>query len=80
MRDVVKNMDGMWSGKTKAGDEVFVDGPYASAQSAQESAKTLSAVNHAEAGGLYQVSGPLRADIGSEVAAIAGCLRDRAGT
>jgi hypothetical protein len=80
MLDIVKRMNGMWSGKTRDGVELFVDGPYESAESAGESARILSEVSHAEAGGRYQVSGPFRADIGSEVAAIARCLRGRAGS
>lgn len=73
LKDAVKRNNNIWG--AMAGDNlVLVDGPYGSAQAAKDSAATLKEVSRAQPGGAYVVSAALRAEVGSEVAAVATCL------
>jgi hypothetical protein len=66
---------GLWAGKTAAGTEVVVDGPYKSTGKAKKSATSLSEVSSAEAGGRYVASAALRSKLPDLVHEVARCLR-----
>lgn len=65
-----------WGATARDGTLILVDGPYTSAAEAQQAVATMQDVVRAEAGGVYIASGPLRADVGHEVSAVARCLRN----
>ena len=66
---------GTWQGADPTSHrQIYVDGPYKSAAAVRQAVGTLAGVNHAAAGGLWEVSASLRGGTGPAVRRVAACL------